>query len=413
MRLLSRFFLLLTLLVLIPDSAAFAEGGMHIVVIEPNADSTWSIIEFVDNSLIQETTGEIQEIPANIGSAGGESGTVEVMSAKSQPLILFFNEILMNLEERIIAFGRAQIEARLRVEAKREIVGGLFQVPAWPYIAVSEVPTKLIEIDWYFRLDDWRRYQFPAANYAGKGDFHGWQVQNTVEQGFYIYDSEEPGEGKGIVINYIYRGDIEDLIIPVPKSAHISAIYLTGDYSLVPPVTEIIMTEPWEILGPVDEYTTNFNANGLLSAIRTSDSGESLGRFIFVPVGDPLQSELVWTCKVDPEPNLMIYPGAGPDLSNTIFLCWFLFGVSVLTGNWIYRFSNSGSLELLVRAIVAYPLFLFTSLLAAGFWGLGFIPSAVLIARFISPEGKRLAASGVVIASSFVVMFISWIIVEL
>ncbi|MCK4720118.1 hypothetical protein KAU08_05645, partial [bacterium] len=89
MRLLSRFFLLLILLILFPDSAAFAEGGMHIVVIEPNADSTWSIIEFVDNSLIERTTGEIQEIPVNIGSAFGELETVEVLSAKSQPLILF------------------------------------------------------------------------------------------------------------------------------------------------------------------------------------------------------------------------------------------------------------------------------------------------------------------------------------
>jgi hypothetical protein len=386
---------------------------MHIVVIEPNADSTWSIIEFVDNSLIERTTGEIQEIPVNIGSAFGELETVEVLSAKSQPLILFFNEILMDLEERIMVFGRARVEARLRVEAEREMIGGLFQVPAWPYIAVSEIPTKQIEIDWYFRLDDWRRYQFPAANYAGTGDFHGWQVLNTVEHGFYIHDSEEPGKGNGIVINYIYHGDIEDLVIVIPKSVHISAIYLTGDYSLVPPVNEIIMTEPWEILGPADEYTTNFNANGLLSAIHIPDNGESLGRFIYVPVGDQLQTEAVWTCKLDPEPNLMKYPGAGPDLSRTIFICWFLFGVSVMAGNWIYRFSNWGSLELLVRTIVAYPVFLFTGLLAAGFWGLGFIPSAVLIARFISPEGKRLAASGVVIASSFVVMFVSWIIVEL
>lgn len=401
------------LLILFPDSAVFAEGGMHIVVIQPNADNTWSIIEFVDNSLIEQTTGEIQEIPSNIGSAGGDSETVEVLSAKSQPLILFFNEILSDLEDRIMVFGRGQVEASLRKEAEREMIEGLFQVPAWPYIAVSEVPTKQIEIDWFSSLDDWRRNQFPAANYAGEGDFHGWQVLNSVEHGFYIYDSEEPGEGKGIVINYTYHGDIEDLIIAVPESVHISAIYLTGDYSLIPPVKEIMMTEPWEILGPVDEYTTNFNTNGLLSTIRISDSGESLGRFIFVPVGDRLHGDPVWTCKLDPEPNLMKYPGAGLDLSNTIFICWFIFGVSVLTGNWIYRFSNSGSLELLVRSIVAYPLFLLTSLLAAGFWGLGFIPSAVLIARFISPEGKRLAASGVIIASSFVVMFMSWIIVEL
>jgi len=131
-----------------------------------------------------------------------------------------------------------------------------------------------------------------------------------------------------------------------------------------------------------------------------------------MPVGEVNTGQESWHFTRQPNITNATDKGFRPGIFLSIIICWFVFGVSILTGNWIYRFNDLGNSVLLVRALAYYPLFLMISLLASGFWGLGFIPSAVLMARFLAPEGRRVRAASIIMASSFIVMFVSWGLIQ-
>ncbi|MCX6645178.1 MAG: hypothetical protein NTY09_02295 [bacterium] len=396
-------------ILLLPQHKAFAEGGVHIVVMEQKGVSDWDISEFIDNSLIGPVDTGIRDVPSYIFVKDGMEGALSVESVDSRPLVVFASGQLANVEDRINQYYMDQVGWRLQNDSEKEILGGLFQIPMWLFVAASEVSTSQIEAGWHETINDARRYQFPAANYAGTGDFEGWDVLNTAEYGFYLNESGEPGEGNGVAIFYHYRGDLKNLEITVPESAHLSVVYLMGEYELILPEVSSMAVEPWEILGPPDEIPEEgYHVAGLISSIRLSDGTGILERGIFMPVrgGNPGQGswQFVWQSGISKGTDNRYRPG----IFLSIIICWLVFGVSVLIGNWIYSFNDLGSSVLLVRMLAYYPLFLMVSLLASGFWGLGFIPSAVLMARFLAPEGRRLRAASVIMASSFIVMFVSW-----
>ena len=82
---------------------------------------------------------------------------------------------------------------------------------------------------------------------------------------------------------------------------------------------------------------------------------------------------------------------------------WIAFGLVVAVGNLLYRFSDLPFSSLLGTSLALYPLFILVSLLSWGFWGMGFLAAAAVVARFIARDGRRLAAFGCILAACFIV----------
>lgn len=390
---------------------AAPDGGVHIIVLEQGGMSDWEITEFIDNSLIEPMENGIREVPSYVSAREGESAELTLISVNSQPLIVFHNEELAGFENRIAEYYRAKVAMELRRDSERGIIEGLFQVPMWPYIAASEVSTKQITTQMLHRIQDYLRYQFPSANYAGTGDFKGWDVLNTAEYGFYLYGSGRPGEGSGVVSHYLFNGNLKNISVSIPESVHLSAVFIAGEYDIIQPAGNAESTEPWEILGPRDEFARGSGADGMISELQLSDDQGKLARSIFAPMNMDDTGLGQWQFEWRSDPEGSEKSDQGTALPVVVIICWLVFGFVVLAGNWIYRFNSWGGAVLLIRTMALYPVYLLISLLAAGFWGLGFIASAALIARFLAPEGKRVAAAAVIIFSSFVVMFTSWVFI--
>jgi len=134
------------------------------------------------------------------------------------------------------------------------------------------------------------------------------------------------------------------------------------------------------------------------------------GRYLLAP-GPGLDSPITLKRSENspyPQASSIMQPG---EVIIRACLLWALFGLLVALGNLLYRFSVRSFGSLFAVAFILYPVIALASLLTIGYWGIGFVPAAVLSARFISIDGKRLAASGVLTGAVFIITIFSFLII--
>ncbi len=396
---------------------ARADSGVHIVVISGIDDGSWLIREYIDNALIP-MEGEVIEgsddriLTAGIHPDPGSADSLAILSARSEPLVIFEAQNIVPLEERIAESGRGFREAEFQKSLENQVINGLFQVPIWLWLAASEVPVRRIDIARLLRLPDWREEVFNPSTFAAVGEFSGWEAGGTVADGVIAHQTDIPGEGAGIVVEYLYSGILEGLTLSFGNHDGISAVYLDSGLTLRADGFSTVLWNPGELLASYNEGT-QIDAEKLnWSYNRISDADGVLVRNLLVP---PVTSDsLNLTLETVTEPVIEHSDALLPDIpaSVMIVLLWLIYGLLVVTGNLIFRFSGLKPLDLLARSVAIYPVYLLVSLLVSGLWGLGFIPATVLVARVISGEGKRLTAFGVVLSINFMILIASLTIVR-
>ncbi len=403
--------LLISLLLFTIHTDAVGADGIQIVVFERQAQDTWLVREYIDNALVgamSTVTGEgaILPAPSVKVTEGAENAEISLLAAESQPLIVFVSDHVTPLEEHIASAGQAHEAAELDLERRRQVLGGLFAVPFWPFLAASEVPLQGITLERTVQVEHWRETMFPAAVYGSAGNVPDWDFVRLEGQAVVLHPGESTGIGKGISLDYIINGPVSDFAVRLSGHADVTALYCDGG-------------KDWELKGGQVELVSHPDFIGLLETGRETgreqsgysiqmigDGDGELGRYLIALSKGVESVEMRWSATPGlPEGS----EGVGISLTLAIVMCWILFGLAVVAGNWLFRFSTASILSLLGTAMAIYPVYLGISFLLAGLWGLGFIPGAVLSARILSAEGCRMKASGVVLASGFLAAIVSLI----
>jgi hypothetical protein len=396
--------------------AAHASAGVHIVIIQPGPDGAWEATEFIDNALVREMAEPVGESGAilrpSLRSMHGQAAIpVTSLTAEQVPLLIFCAENTEALESRINGAGQTIEAIELEKEFQRQMLAGLFQVPFWPYIAASEVPGQGIDMERGRRLPYMRQDMFAAPTFAGVGAFNGWTITGYDTGGVLLVPSSEAGEGKGIVLEYTFQNADSDIGIGIPSGAAVDALYVMGDraWKISAPDSRLVTTG--DLIGLLDESTMP-DLKGLpVASVHIRDEQGMLGRLLVAPSISNAGAGLSWVQAGTDGPG-----GATSVLSGNwtqgqyvlaILACWVCFGLVVLGGNLLYRFTTMPVLILLAISMGAYILFLLVSLLTSGLWGMGFVIGASVLARLLAPEGRRLGAFGVIAAASFAAAFLS------
>jgi hypothetical protein len=341
-----------------------------------------------------------------------------MLATQEEPLIVFSSERLEGLESRIAGAEQTIEGIQLENELREETIRALFGVPYWLYFAASEVPGQGISLEREQRLPYQRQDLFPAASLAGRGDVPGWTIHASGGDGATLQPSGASGEGSGILMEYIVQGDISNSHIAIPRDAAVAALYFTDhtDWQLSPARMWRVSTQ--ELIGLIEEPSAPPEKGIPVSVVHIHDDSGMLGRYLITPTLGSNEMSLSWI----PVPGT-IAPGATsaggqaserekwPGITYTFVIAafWLVFGIVVVLANLLYRFSDLPPLTLFVTSIALYLLFVAVSLLSWGFWGMGFVPAAAVGARFVSCEGRRLAAFGAILAASFIVTALAFL----
>jgi hypothetical protein len=388
---------------------------VRIVVISRIDADSWLVSEFLDNGIIGRYSGSYPTANGTLivpGLEPGVSGDITMISAAPVPLLIFESEHVLPLEDRLVSQGRQRVGEELETEITTQVVRGLFQVPFWPYLAATEIPTKRIDIERQQRLPDWRETAFPPMDFAATGSVYGWDVNEMSDDEVSVVETQDPGEGNGIALEYIYDGDPGDGSIKLSGTDGIVAVYLADDLELGGTSLANKLWNSDELLALIDEGT-GFDAEIFnWSRDRVTDDVGSLSRFLVIPPATSDYSVVSLSYAADTRTLSTGTENRPLPGGIIIFSLWLTFGLLVALGNLVYRFSSLPFHDVLVRTIAVYPAYLLVSMLLSGLWGLGFIPAALVVSRSISGEGERLKALGVVLIISFIILFISMIIIR-
>jgi len=413
MRLLFLICLFACLQVLLPLSAR-ASDGIRIMVIREQEDDSWLVSEFIDNSILDDMArdpeGNVISISPGLSPKSDSPASTSVISGRSRPLVVFAGEHVNPLEERLVESGRAQIERELDRELTRQVVSGLFQVPFWPYLAASEIPMRRVDIQRGWRLHEYRPGSFSAAAYASTGDVGRWDVSEMTSNGILIEKIEGSGEGLGISMEYIASGEMSDFHFIPDAYSGVFALYIDNGAGFVIDGMRFSEVDVDKISGALENPLAAATDGALVSAMETNDEHGHTARMLLIPGG--LREGAISFINTSGTDAPETARGIGIGMAGSVIICWISFGLLVLAGHWFFPFSGFAPLELVSRAIAVYPLYLLIAMLTAGIWGMGFIIGAAGVSRFIAPEGRRQAAMGVVLAASFGIAVISWIIVR-
>ena len=406
------------------QTPVYAAGGVHVVIIEPQAPDSWLVREFIDNSLIERISTPIDSgtrlLKPGIQFPGTSPARIETfLVAREKPLIVFASEDLDKLEGRITGAEQSVEGIELENELRRQILKALFQVPFWPYLAASEIPSRGIDLERTTRLPYLREENFPAASFAGDGRFPSWEVIESTNQGVRLRNAGGSGAGSGLVLEYIVQGSLRDAYIDEPASATICALYILDNSPWQISGAPAISIPAKELIALIGDVTVPPEEGVRTSAVHIVDSEGMLGRYLVVPSPDSRYSSLSWIQTAAPLESRQgageVKTAAGREWSSggfglALVACWVAFGIAVVIGNLIYRFASLSWLALVGSGMAVYPLYLLLSLLTSGLWGMGFMPGAAVAARFIAPEGRRVAAFGSILAASFLVALLSSLI---
>ncbi len=384
--------------------------GIHLVVIQPQDEETWLVHEFIDNSvvgkLIQQNENSDLILEPSVGLEGAAED-VTVLSVQTQPSIVYIANYVEPLENRLAAAGQALEAIILERHYRTQVMGGLFGVPFWPFLAASEVPVRGIDLGRSHRLPHWRESLFPAAVYVGEGDVPDWEIVGFDGKRALVRETGQDGSGAGIVFDYFMAGSFEGAGVRLATNAEVAALYASNTHEWVVSRQDAVHVSHAELISALDKTASNSSDVVKCTALAIHDQDGSLGRYLLAraPVGEPCR--VAWeltNVPVEGSEQVGLY---GMVLPLAIVACWLLFGLVIIAGNWLYRFTSLPTMVLLTRSLAAYPLYLAVSFLLAGLWGMGFVPAGILVARIISAEGGRLPAFGTVLASSFLVAIVS------
>lgn len=392
-------------------ASALASDGIRILVLTGQSENSWIVSEFIDNAIldsISTKTGEaVLEIPPALNATGDTS--ISTIAARSQPLLVFSVEHLTSLEERLIETKRAQVESELQRELVRQVVKGLFQVPLWPYLAATEIPLRRIDIQRSWRLPDYRPGSFTATSYAATGDVDRWAVLEMQPGMITIERSRETGVGAGISLDYIVEGSLSDLHLTPDNYPELYAVYVDNGARFTADM-QFLAVDVDKFIGVLENPEPAEVDGSLVSTLEADDQQGHIARMLIKPGSDSTGRISVEPAVATELPEIKSGPVIGT--IGAVLICWIGFGILVLVGNLLFPFSSLRPVHLIAKAVALYPLYILLSMLTAGIWGMGFVIASVCISRFLAPEGRRLAATGVALAASFGITLISWLLVN-
>jgi hypothetical protein len=414
-RIIAPLFLFSWFFLVILTTPAYAAGGAHITIIQPQGPSSWLIHEFIDNALLVEMSGEADEntrflSPGIKSTQSPES--VTILAAKQTPLLVFASEQVDELEERITGSEQSIEAIQLDNELKREIMRGLYQVPFWPYLAASEVPVREISLNETFNLPYEQKEKFPVTEFAGVGNYPSWDVTELGADGVKVARGQSQGAGGGIVLDYILNGSLDSLQIPVLPDAGVDVVYILDTLGLTFEGAPTLILNMSQIVGLAKDQSVPPRAMPV-SALHIKDDTGCIGRYLVVPSLYLISTPLQW--KITEPSSAVEYETATKKWTpegflGALFILWVIFGALMVIGNFLYKYSRESWLNILGFGMIFYPLYLLMSLVAGGFWGMGFIIGGVVGSRLISGEGHRIGAFVSILTASFIVAILSGII---
>lgn len=403
---------ILSVILLLPGRVgAYGSDGVHIVVLEDAGDSAYEVSEFIDNGLIScvfsTVPGEASVISGSLKSENDDKFSASILSAESKPLVVFMAEHVEDFEEAIIRFTTSERERKLRQEYTNQLLGGIFQVPLWPYLAVSEIPLMGIDVTRGYALPYERSEQFPSVNYLRGSDGITFETGHIADNRVEVYAAGGAGEGRGVVLRYNLIAEPEQLEISPFSNDGVLVIYSNTGLKWVVPgnFTEIGMSEMVNLL---DGETVLDAEKGYISQVEVGLDSDALTRAVIYQ-----GAEISGVFKPETAESQV----KGQEVSAItpiilIMVVWMIFAVLLTVINYIFKFSVHNAVALTLRGLAVYPLYLAGSLFFSGFLGMGYLPAAVLASRFISRDGRRIAATGAVLGASLIVTLIIFYIIR-
>jgi len=392
---------LVLLILLIPGKAisAWKISGVHIVSIQSISESQYHVKEFIDFGVLGED-GSNETI---VHPALGGGGSVEYLSASVEPLLVFYAGAVDGLEQSIISHAREIDAISMKNEVNRQVLGGLFQIPIWPYLAASEIPLKAADVSRFHQLQYEMDEHFPATNFATVGNFEGYRVEKANGNSVTLLKVDSSGEGLGLVLDYTFTAVESASEIQIHPGAKIGVVYSdSGDVWLPAAAgSNFAGAGTVKLLGYLDEESTFDIDSPIHSSTVIQESGRILSRQIIVsgpgvPIPILRPSEGEWA-----EPKSGMKAPFPTQIAAIGILV--IFAAALVVLNLMFRFSEHGISQLFLRGVAIYPVYLLGSLLLSGFSGMGFIPTAAGLSRFISNPGKRLAGTSAILGASFVI----------
>ena len=387
--------------------------GVHIIVIRPSPGNTLEVAEFIDNPLVEKIanlTGNEGMLHPSVRCDEDPASTVKMISADVVPVMVFFENEINVLEDRIINSSKGVEENRQEIERRNELVDGLFRIPAWPFLAASEVPLYKINIDRAQQLPLFRAEQFPIAVFASKTRLPIWNVAQIIEEGAKIGISDQFGSGYGIGMRYVIKCDYNRVSVEISQSADAGCVYIVDGPDFRLDVKNYRIVSPSDMAGSLEPDTAWRKNITLLSSEVIRDDKGKIDREIVNPseYGIPDVLKLISSGSDNESGNTASERRLNPIV--TVAICWAGYGLIILLLNFVFGFSPRSTVDLFIYAITTYPLIVLISFLLGGLWGMGFIPGALGAARFYSIEGKRVSAFLVTLAAIYAVSLISSLI---
>jgi hypothetical protein len=375
---------------------------LEVVVIEKQEDG-FLVHQFIESTYFLFYYNSDGFIPSLLPDPVSQ-GSYEILEAKNEPLLLFVNNYVQDLEDSIIDDVRDEEITQLEFEDDRQIIEGLFQIPFWPFIATSEVPMKGIDASRAQQIPHERGSQFPAMNYLSESSQSNIIIKNVTESTIYLDGVQGELEGNGLVLSYNLESDTNEFRYTPQITGSVIAIYTVG---CTPEITSTDMVKVdfdklmyEQNLEESDQHSTDL----VFSIDQTIQNERVISRAVLINQRYHAKKDILLALRsTDPSESESVpqYP-----LWTKVAIFWLLYGISVILINLIFTFSTDPFYILFLKSIAIYPVMVVASLLFSGLMGLGFVPAALGLSRFLAPDGKRIRAAMSLIGSSFIISLI-------
>lgn len=411
----SRFTVILFALALLPLFPYRAYGeGVHIISLSQQGENSWLVREFMDNSILDAWSQDIStnRIYPRISLADSITDReINLLTAEEQPLLVFTAQNCEPTEEKLLENIQDQLGGEASDERARQLAGGIFRIPAWPYLAVSEFSVGNLETERTYRIQDYRKVYFPASSFAGRGNVGVWHAVQLDQAGAFVEAVQGDGEGSGMVLEYLLEGNPEDLSFELDKFASAWVLYSDNNVGWAVTGKNVKQSDSVSVINRIESAVDENDKSTYYSEEQYFEDGSGAVRILIAPgTGQDVDSVIIQGTGAEIFPSEKQQSDAGGVLWRVLGV-WVLFGIFVAVGNLMYGISEGTFIPVVLKGMLLYPLIVVSSMLTMGYWGLGFLPAAVLSARLLALDGKCLAAMGVFIGSVFLITLVSLIII--
>jgi len=371
----------------------------------------------MDNSILDALSRDASTNRIYLGTSLADSSTgqvINLLTAEEQPLLVYTAQNCEPTEEKLLESIRDQLSGEASDELAQQLAGGIFRIPLWSYLAVSEFSVGNLETERSYRIQDYRKVYFPASSFAGRGNVGVWHSVQFDRPGAFVEAVQGDGEGSGIVLEYLLEGKPEDISFNLDKFASAWVLYSDNNAGWSVAGKNVKRSDSVSVINRIESAVEEVEENDKSTYYSEEgyfEDGSGAVRILIAPgTGEDVDSVNIQGT------GSGIIPSEEPQ-SGTVGVLWrvlgvwALFGIFVAVGNLMYRFSEGAFIPVVLKGMLLYPLIAVSSMLTMGYWGLGFLPAAVLSARLLASDGKFLAATGVFIGSVFLITLVSLIII--